>query len=128
MAFITGVFLIDAQAAALNNQGPISGGRTENVVGVKRLRVGRNDYPYVSAQAFKFWLRATLGAQVPEWQAAPVFREGKVAYTDANPIRWWDDDLFGYMRAPSKKSDAGERAWVNETPVVTGITLTRAAP
>ena len=43
------------------------------------------------------------------WRAAPVFRETKIAYTDANPIEYWDDDLFGYMRAPSKKAGAAEK-------------------
>jgi CRISPR-associated protein Cst2 len=58
-----------------------------------------------------------------DWKAAPVFREAKIAYTDANPIEWWDDDLFGYMRAPSKR--AGARSGENEenqTPVTGEIT------
>jgi CRISPR-associated protein Cst2 len=42
--------------------------------------------------------------------AAPIYREDKIAYTDSNPIFWWDDDLFGYMRAPSKKTSKEQRA------------------
>jgi CRISPR-associated protein Cst2 len=38
-----------------------------------------------------------------------------VAYTDANPIRYWDDDLFGYMRAPSKRAAAVEQREADES-------------
>jgi CRISPR-associated protein Cst2 len=128
VGFVTGILLIDAQASALNNQGALPGARTDNVIGVKSMSVGGRTYPYVSAQAFKYWLRATLAANVPEWKAAPVFREGKVAYTDADPIKWWDDDLFGYMRAPSKKANAARSADWAETALAENTTLTRAAP
>jgi CRISPR-associated protein Cst2 len=105
MAFVTGLLLIDAPASALNNLGNIPGERTENTSGVKviRMRDG-STYPYVSAQAFRYWLRTTAEARVEGWKAAPMYREDKIAYTDSNPIEWWDDDLFGYMRAPSKKT------------------------
>ena len=106
MAFVTGLFLIDAPASALNNLGQIPGERTDNKVGVKVIRARDGYYPYVSAQAFRYWLRTTLERLCSEWKAAPVYREEKIAYTDANPIRWWDDDLFGYMRAPSKRESA----------------------
>jgi len=131
MAFVTGLFLIDAPASALNNLGSIPGARTDNTVGVKSIRTREGYYPYVSAQAFRYWLRTTLENHHPQWQKAPVFREQKVAYTDANPLVYWDDDLFGYMRAPSmKKSAAEQRAAdpnrANETP--TTETITRVSP
>jgi CRISPR-associated protein Cst2 len=128
MAFVTGLILIDAPASALNNAGAAEEARTENAVAVKYIRTKQGTYPYVSAQAFRFWLRSTL-EQSPElgWKAAPIFREAKIAYTDANPIEWWDDDLFGYMRAPSKKAGAAEKrkadaARATETPTSTEIT------
>lgn len=131
MAFVTGLFLIDAPASALNNMGNVPGARTDNTVGVKVIKTKEGAYPYVSAQAFRYWLRTTLENGNFGWQAAPIFREKKVAYTDANPIEWWDDDLFGYMRAPSKKADAvaaretsGEYA--EATP--TTDTITRVSP
>ncbi|RME09903.1 MAG: DevR family CRISPR-associated autoregulator, partial [Bacteroidetes bacterium] len=99
MSFITGIFLIDAPASALNNLGNPSGERDDNVVWVKFIRTKEGAFPYVSAQAFRYWLRETL-AKNPKWVTAPIYREEKVAYTDANPIKYWDDDLFGYMRAP----------------------------
>ncbi len=103
MAFVTGLMIVDAPASALNNLGSIPGSRTDNTSGVKHIRTREGAYPYVSAQAFRYWLRSTLEERVSSWIASPVYREEKVAYTDANPIRYWDDDLLGYMRAPSKK-------------------------
>lgn len=131
MAFVTGLFLIDAPAAALNNLGNLPGSRTDNTVGVKIIRAKEGGYPYVSAQAFRYWLRATLEKGHREWRAAPVYREEKIAYTDANPIRYWDDDLFGYMRAPSTKSSAkalreSDTRRAGETP--TNDTITRVSP
>jgi CRISPR-associated protein Cst2 len=131
MSFVTGLLLIDAPASALNNLGLIPGARTDNTVGVKVIRARDGLYPYVSAQAFRYWLRTTLEKADLGWQAAPIFREKKVAYTDANPIAWWDDDLFGYMRAPSKRADAVEareadESRVSETP--TADTVTRVSP
>ncbi len=110
MAFVTGLMLIDAPASALNNLGNIIGERDENTVGVKVIRTRERDtYPYASAQAFRYWLRTTAQTRVEGWQAAPIYREEKIAYTDSNPVLWWDDDLFGYMRAPAKKPAAKEQ-------------------
>jgi CRISPR-associated autoregulator, Cst2 family len=131
MAFVTGMFLIDAPASALNNLGNVPGRLFENVAGVKVIHTPEGTYPYVSAQAFRYWLRTTLEHSDLGWMAAPIWREQKVAYTDANPILYWDDDLFGYMRAPSKKKDAvvqreADKSRANETP--TSDTITRASP
>lgn len=123
MAFVTGLMLIDAPASALNNAGQEEGARTDNTIAVKRIRTRAGDYPYVSAQAVRYWIRTYLERSVPEWQAAPVFREAKIAYTDANPILYWDDDLFGYMRAPSKRAGArAEGGEAQQTPVAGEIT------
>lgn len=110
MAFITGLVLIDAPASALNNLGKIENALTDNSTGVKSIRTKEGAYPYVSAQAFRYWWRRTLEAGDWGWQAAPIFRDTKIAYTDANPIVWWDDDLFGYMRAPSNIDAANKEA------------------
>ena len=131
MSFVTGLMLIDAPSSALNNLGNIPGARTDNTVGVKLIRAKDGPYPYVSAQAFRYWLRTTLENGNFGWNAAPIYREEKVAYTDANPIMWWDDDLFGYMRAPSKKTSAAQKreadeSRAGETP--TTDTVTRVSP
>ena len=106
MSFVTGLLLVDAQASALNNAGQKQGARTDNAIEVKQIRAREGSYPYVSAQAFRYWLRTTLEEMSKnnalDWKGAPIYRESKIAYTDANPIKWYDDDLFGYMRAQSK--------------------------
>ncbi|MCS6907437.1 MAG: type I-B CRISPR-associated protein Cas7/Cst2/DevR [Anaerolineales bacterium] len=131
MAFVTGLFLIDAPASALNNLGSIPGERTDNTTGVKVIRAKDGYYPYVSAQAFRYWLRTTLEKAGIGWKAAPVYREEKVAYTDSNPIKYWDDDLFGYMRAQSTRASAraareADTSRMAETP--TTDTVTRVSP
>jgi len=110
MPFLNGLLLLDAPASALNNAGTMVTGRTDNIIAVKSIRTREGThYPYVSAQAFRYWLRTTLENNPDlEWKAAPVFREKKIAYTDANPLIWWDDDLFGYMRAHGKKKEQKE--------------------
>ena len=63
-------------------------------------RDGR-EYPYVSSQCYKKYWRESL--PVP---FSPIIREKDVggkeknqAYTSGNPIKYLDDDLFGYMIA-----------------------------
>ena len=129
MSFITGLLLIDAPASALNNAGATEGARTENTVAVKVIKTRSGQYPYVSAQAFRYWLRNTLSGGT--WNAAPIFRESKVAYTDANPLTYWDDDIFGYMRAPSKNADARKRRDADTSSsdeTATSDTITRVSP
>lgn len=132
MAFVTGLFLIDAPASALNNLGAIPGEREDNTAGVKVIRTkDGNSFPYVSAQSFRYWLRTSLNERVPGWRDAPIYREEKIAYTDANPLFYWDDDLFGYMRAPSKKESAkakreADASRAGETETID--TITRVSP
>lgn len=131
MAFVTGLLLIDAPASALNNLGNIPGERYDNSTGVKLISTREGYYPYVSAQAFRCWLRTTLESLDINWKAAPIYREEKIAYTDANPVSWWDDDLFGYMRAPSKRESARAKRETDESrtgETETVGTITRASP
>lgn len=122
MAYMTGLILIDAPASALNNSGEaIQGARTENTSSVKFIRkIGGGHYPYVTAQAYRYWLRTALQSDPRGWEMSPVYREDKVAYVDANPIKYWDDDLLGYMRAPSgkaKKAAADDPNFAKMTPM-----------
>src|SRR6266702_3763381 len=71
VTYLVGKIALDVTAGAPNN------GRGENNVGeVKQLRIGRDPYPYVSAQAFRRWLRDSLPAGEPR---SPVTRTGRVA-------------------------------------------------
>lgn len=121
MAFITGLLLIDAPASALNNS---EGEDTKAKVKSIRVR-GQGDFPYVSAQSFRYWLRESLERVSEEWQASPVYSGGagkkQQAYTAGDPITYWDDDLLGYMRA--EKSETVTRV----SPFRTG-TLVSIAP
>jgi CRISPR-associated protein Cst2 len=130
MAYITAMLLIDAPASALNNSGdPIPNARTENTSSVKFIRkFGGGMYPYATAQAYRRWLRGSLERDPQGWESSPVYREEKVAYVDANPIRYWDDDLLGYMRAPGKaKKD--KTGMENMTPMGEEVSaLTRISP
>lgn len=114
MAFLTGLVLVDAPASALNNAGRAEEARTENAMAVKCIRTRQGAFPYVSAQAFRYWIRETLEKSAElSWKAAPVRKESEnLAYSDGNPIEYWDDDLLGYMRAPG---DQEGRNWA--TPV-----------
>ena len=132
MSFLSGMLLIDCPASALNNSGKSEDTRTDNAISVKRINTREGIFPYVSAQAFRYWWREAL-QDVEGWTSSPIFREGKIAYTDANPILYAEDDLFGYMRAPSKREDAKKQREEqgllnNATGLEDGVTLTRQAP
>jgi hypothetical protein len=69
-------------------------------------RDGR-EYPYVSSQCFKKYWRESLSDAL-----SPIIREkdagGKdknQAYTSGNPIKYLDDDLFGYMIAGATEDE-----------------------
>ncbi|WP_131785556.1 type I-B CRISPR-associated protein Cas7/Cst2/DevR [Protofrankia symbiont of Coriaria ruscifolia] len=120
MAFLAGKIVLAVEAGAPNN------GAGDGTTGrVKKTRIRGRDYPYVSAQAFRRWLRDTMTAagSVP----SPAQRVGKAqnkaqkATTAADPIRYVDDDLFGYMKATAKSSD--EATTIRDTPFMVGTFL-----
>jgi CRISPR-associated protein Cst2 len=117
MTYLAGKIALDITAGAPNN------GEGQNNVGVvKQLRVGRDIHPYVSAQAFRRWVRDSLPASELR---SPVTREGsgqrQQAYTAGRPDLYLDDDLFGYMVAIKKES------FQRDTVFATG-TLVSVAP
>jgi CRISPR-associated protein Cst2 len=95
MTFLAGKIALDVRAGAPNN-----GRGDDNVTPVKQLWVGRESYPYVSAQAFRRWLRDSVPAAEAR---SGVKRSGsgknQQAYTDGRPDLYFDDDMFGYMVA-----------------------------
>jgi CRISPR-associated protein Cst2 len=124
---IVGFMLVDAPHSALNNAGLDAGERTENIVRVKAIHRGRNVYPYVSGQALRYWWRATLDEKYG-WKLSPVIREKKIAFTNANPIEFDDDDVFGYMRA-LKKDEGGTVTRISplkNSPLISVISQTPA--
>ena len=99
---VIGLMLVNAPHSALNNAGSDAGDRTDNIVRVKSIKKNGKDYPYVSGQALRYWWRDTLEQQFG-WDLSPIIREKKIAFTEANPIYYPDDDVFGYMRALKAK-------------------------
>ena len=104
---LIGFVLIDAPYSALNNAGEPKVRRYDNEVVVKTLKKGRrgNTYPYISGQAWRNWWRITLEHEFDEWNNSRAMRDpdnNKIAYTDADPVNYDDDDVFGYMKARSE--------------------------
>ncbi|MDH7504732.1 MAG: type I-B CRISPR-associated protein Cas7/Cst2/DevR [Candidatus Acetothermia bacterium] len=101
--------LVEANGAALNNAGQEPGTRVENAIVVKQIRIGRLRYPYVSGQAWRRWWREVLYADFG-WQPSEVtvIKKPQQAFTVGDPIRYEEDDLFGYMVA-RKRAKKGRK-------------------
>lgn len=118
MTYLVGKVAIDVVAGAPNN-----GEGEDNVAKTKAMRVGRDIYPYVSAQAFRRWLRDSLPAGEPR---SGVTRSGtgkkQQAYTEGRPDRFLDDDIFGYMVALKNSKDTCQRDTVLATGTLVAVT------
>ena len=119
---VQGFLLIDVDVVALNNAGKDTTTALENAVATKKIYKNGKSYAYVSGQAWRYWWRETLKKEFA-WKMSPVIREKKIAFTEANPIIYDDDDMFGYMRAAKEETidDKGKTKSKN-------ITLTRVSP
>lgn len=93
-----GLILIDVDVVALNNAGANTASNFDNAVATKRINKNGRSYVYVSGQAWRYWWRDALQKNLG-WNLSPVVREKKIAYTSADPFKYPDDDVFGYMRA-----------------------------
>lgn len=117
-----GFVLLDVDVVALNNAGKSTMSNFDNAVATKSIFKNGKSYVYVSGQAWRYWWREALQKNMG-WDLSPVIRDAKIAYTNANPIAYPDDDVFGYMRAATEKvkDDKGKEKSVN-------ITVTRVSP
>ncbi|MCK4661774.1 MAG: type I-B CRISPR-associated protein Cas7/Cst2/DevR [Bacteroidales bacterium] len=93
-----GFVLLDVDVVALNNAGKNTSSNFDNAVATKRIRKNGRSYVYVSGQAWRYWWREALLKNM-NWDLSPITREAKIAFTSANPIKYADDDVFGYMKA-----------------------------
>lgn len=93
-----GFILLDVDVVALNNAGKSTDSNFDNAVATKKIRKNGREYTYVSGQAWRYWWRETL-KQNHKWELSPVTRESKIAFTEADPMTYADDDMFGYMKA-----------------------------
>jgi CRISPR-associated protein Cst2 len=101
--FVTGYCLIDVDSVALNNLGKDETNSYDNATAVKKVVKNRKTYPYISGQAWRYWWRETLALEYG-WNVSPTTREKSIAFTEADPVKYPDDDIFGYMRAEKKVS------------------------
>ena len=117
-----GFVLIDVDVVALNNAGKNTQSNFDNAVATKKIYKNGRSYVYVSGQAWRYWWREALQKNAG-WELSPVIREAKIAFTSADPFKFADDDVFGYMKAASEKvtDDKGKGKSVN-------ITVTRVSP
>lgn len=127
---ITGTLLIDATAAFLNGAG-LGSGEDKNKVIPKTFREKVNgrveEVPYVSAQAWRRWLRNTVNEEndwkPSELRAIKQSAKGstsKIA-TELNPVDYPEDDLFGYMKSGEGKEESIQRASPFKTSILKGI-------
>lgn len=105
---LTGAVLIEANGAALNNAGLAEDVRTEQTIVVKKIRIGRLEFPYVSGQAWRRWWREVLYADFG-WTPSPllVSEKPQQAFTAGDPVTYEEDDLFGYMAARKRAKGTG---------------------
>ena len=125
-----GLILIDVDVAALNNAGKSTTSSFDNAVATKTIRKNGIKYTYVSGQAWRHWWRDTLQKHF-KWELSPITRESKIAFTEANPIKYADDDIFGYMRAAKAEILDEEGEVVKNSkgkPKTENVTVTRVSP
>lgn len=117
-----GFVLLDVDVVALNNAGKNTSSNFDNAVATKKIYKNGRSYVYVSGQAWRYWWREALQKNAG-WELSPIIREAKVAFTSADPFKYADDDVFGYMKAASEKvmDEKGKEKSVN-------ITVTRVSP
>ena len=120
MTYLAGKIVLAVTAGAPNN-----GAGSGTTAPVKKATVRGRTYPYVSAQAFRRWLRETMVVRgtVPSPTARVGKQEGKAqkATTDADPAQYADDDLFGYMKATAKSDN--EATTLRDSPFMVGTFL-----
>lgn len=136
--FVHSSILIDVDGASLNNWGSDATNTQgmDNTSAVKKVTKNGRTHSVVSGQAWRYWWRESLGLN--GWSLSPVTKVSSknVAYTDANPLEYADDDIFGYMRASKDelKDEEGNVVLVGgksknkDKPKMVDITVTRISP
>lgn len=105
---LTLTYLTPVSLASLNG----SDKETDNISSIKKIKVGKEEYPYVSAQAVRRALRTQLGVmglQLSEGKTSDTKKGANT--TEQDPEKYIDDDLFGYMsttKADKKTNKKGE--------------------
>jgi CRISPR-associated protein Cst2 len=129
--FVHSSILIDVDGASLNNWGSDATNTQgmENTTAVKKVFKNGKMYAVVAGQAWRYWWRETLGLN--GWSLSPITRDKKVAFTEANPLKYADDDIFGYMRASKDELRDEDGNIVKDkkgNPKKVDVTVTRVSP
>lgn len=134
--FVHSSILIDVDGASLNNWGSDATNTQgmDNTSAVKKVFKNGRMYAVVAGQAWRYWWREALGLN--GWSLSPITRDKKIAFTDANPLEYADDDVFGYMRASKdevKDEDGkvvlhGGKGKNKDNPKMVDVTVTRVSP
>jgi len=125
-----GFVLIDVDVVALNNAGKNTQSNNDNAIATKSIRKNGRSYVYVSGQAWRYWWREALQKNAG-WDLSPITRDGKIAFTNADPFKFPDDDVFGYMRAAKDAllDENGEQVKDARGNIkMTNVTVTRISP
>ena len=134
--FVHSSILIDVDGASLNNWGSDSTNTQgmDNTSAVKKVFKNGRMYAVVAGQAWRYWWREALGLN--GWSLSPITRNNKIAFTEANPLEYADDDIFGYMRASKdevRDEDGnivlhGGKGKNKDKPKMVDVTVTRISP
>ena len=134
--FVHSSILIDVDGASLNNWGSDSTNTQgmDNTSAVKKVFKNGRMYAVVAGQAWRYWWREALGLN--GWSLSPITRDKKIAFTEANPLEYADDDIFGYMRASKdevRDEDGnvvlhGGKGKNKDNPKMVDVTVTRISP
>jgi len=134
--FVHGSILIDVDGASLNNWGSDATNTQgmDNTSAVKKVFKNGRMYAVVAGQAWRYWWRESLGLN--GWDLSPITRDKKIAFTEANPLEYADDDIFGYMRASKDevKDEEGNTVLIGgkgknkDNPKMVDVTVTRVSP
>lgn len=110
LTHVVGTFLISGKGAFLNSPGTVDGVTVPKTYYTLDERGKQVKVPYVSAQAWKRWLRETFKEENPTEPKAVIkvlqvdekkHTPSKIG-TDMDPIIYAEDDIFGYMKTLKK--------------------------
>ncbi len=108
---ITITYLSKVSFASLNG----SDSDADNINTIKKITLEDNsELPYVSSQAIRRALRNQLESF--GWKVSniePSKKEKAPAFTECDPVKYIDDDLFGYMKA----QETGQKARTRTSPI-----------
>ncbi|MDD5090317.1 MAG: hypothetical protein PHQ23_05310 [Candidatus Wallbacteria bacterium] len=136
LTHIAGTFLIQAEGSFLNGS---TNEKNEgyDITTPKTLQEFNKKIPYVSAQAWRHWLRETYRDENPDDPSTPIettgckegegddkekFTTNKVGFC-IDPIKYAEQDIFGYMDAKSGQGAGGVKATIRKSPFQSSILL-----